>query len=182
MARDLHDVLAQDLAFISTQARRLGRPGEAELGSQIAFAADRALDESRHAIAALVRPVNEPLGESVARAAGEVGGRVGADVRLHLTDGASAPLACREALVRIVREAVANAVRHGGADTVTVRLDSRRGVFLSVTDDGRGFDVEGMADAPGYGLQSMRARVEILGGQLDISSSRDGTKVEVRLP
>lgn len=182
MARDLHDGLAQDLAFISTQARRLGRGCGGELAEHIALAADRALDESRHAIAALVRPVDEPLGTSVARAAEEVGARAGADVRLRLSDGATVATPTREALVRIVREAVANAVRHGQAKTVTLRLEADDGLLLSVTDDGRGFDVEGVRAGRGYGLHSMRDRVEALGGELTISSSEEGTTVEVRLP
>jgi Histidine kinase len=62
IARDLHDGLAQELAFISTQSRWLaqGVGGEDRL-EQLALAAARALDESRSAIAALTRPLDEPL-------------------------------------------------------------------------------------------------------------------------
>jgi len=57
IARELHDGIAQELAYIRSQAHRL-RPRADEPAARIMRAADRALDESRHAIATLARPVN----------------------------------------------------------------------------------------------------------------------------
>jgi signal transduction histidine kinase len=62
IARDLHDGLAQELAFIVRRAKRLldGKAGPAD-AVQITNAAERALDESRRVIATLTRPLDEPL-------------------------------------------------------------------------------------------------------------------------
>ncbi len=89
-------------------------------------------------------------------------------------------------LFRITQEAVANAARHGTADRVTVCLEPAEGSFrLRVTDDGRGFrGVDPLAASqPGHiGLATMRERTEMLGGELSIDSSEDGTTVTVTAP
>ncbi|MEA2224398.1 MAG: hypothetical protein QOH83_2774, partial [Solirubrobacteraceae bacterium] len=62
LAREIHDGMAQDLAFIVQQASALGgRNGDPQAAGDIVTAARRALDESRGVIAALVRPTDEPL-------------------------------------------------------------------------------------------------------------------------
>jgi signal transduction histidine kinase len=151
--------------------------------AQIAEAAVRALDESRNAIAALTRPEDEPLGVALARAGEEVAGRVGARVRFELAPEVHAPPEAREALVRIVQEAITNATRHGGAETVTVSLADGDGILLRVKDDGRGFDAHEGPRPGGFGLVSMRERAESLGGRFRIAvTASGGTEVEVRLP
>jgi signal transduction histidine kinase len=181
IARELHDGLAQDLAFIQMQARRLpaGRDGPS---AQIAEAAERALDESRHAIATLSRPTDAALGVSVAQAAEEIAGRHGIRLDLDLTAGLQAPQRVHDALMRIVREAMSNAVRHGAAESMTVRLSGTHGLELSVEDDGTGL-ADGALDGRGFGLVSMRERAEGLGGSMEIAPRpQGGVRVVVRLP
>jgi signal transduction histidine kinase len=93
---------------------------------------------------------------------------------------------CAGGLFRITQEAVVNAGRHSGADTVAISLRTvDRDVELRVSDNGNGFDGHGIlaAPAPGHlGLASMRERAELLGGRLDIDSSQRGTRVLVRAP
>jgi two-component system NarL family sensor kinase len=89
-------------------------------------------------------------------------------------------------LFRITQEAVANAGKHAGASTVTVRLHCRDGkALLEVEDDGRGFgaiDPLGPVEPGHIGLASMRERAEMLGGELAIDSSDRGTLVRVGAP
>jgi two-component system NarL family sensor kinase len=83
-------------------------------------------------------------------------------------------------LFRIAQEAVVNAGRHSGADTVSISLrmiDSE--VELRVTDNGNGF---GDAEPGHLGIASMRERAALLDGSLDIESSDRGTRVLVRAP
>jgi signal transduction histidine kinase len=88
--------------------------------------------------------------------------------------------AVREALVRIVRESITNAARHGEAEHVTVTF-SLDGV-LQITDDGKGFTPE-TATPNRFGLVSMRERAERLGARFRIESQPGrGTRVEVALP
>jgi signal transduction histidine kinase len=185
VARDLHDGLAQELAFIATRSHALAadRQNDPEL-VQLANAGQRALDESRRAIAALTRTVEEPLDVALAQAAEEVAHRTGAPVELALAPDVVVSSARREALVRITREAVANAARHGRAGLITVELSDTPSLRLRVVDDGSGFDTS--ASTPyeqRFGLTSMRERAESLGGSFRIESRVGvGTVVEVVLP
>jgi signal transduction histidine kinase len=180
MARDLHDGLAQELAFIKSHAARL--PSDHRPATQIAAAADRALEESRHAIAALARPVDAPLDRSIAQAAEDVAAREGVRLRLRLVPDVHAPDAVHDALMRIVREAVSNAIRHGGAETVAIQLTGRGGLRLAIEDDGAGRPAR-RDGTGGFGLASMRERAESLGGTFQISAGTErGVRVEVWLP
>jgi signal transduction histidine kinase len=183
IARELHDGLAQELAFIAVQSRSLadGKPNDSL--RRIASAAGRALDEARLAISALTRPGFEPLEFALADAAEEVAHRVGAAVELDLAPGIDVLPDQRDALVRITCEAIANAVRHGRAQKVRVRLTDGEGIRLSIVDGGLGFDVAETERRPlGFGLTSMRERARAIGGELSVSSAPgDGTRVEVRL-
>jgi signal transduction histidine kinase len=181
IARELHDGLAQELAYITSQARRLVTERD-DPPTRIAEAAARALDESRQAIATLARPVDAPLDSSVAQAAEEVAWRDRIDLRLELERDLQAPDAVHDALTRIVREAVGNAIRHGGAESVTVRLTCTDGLRLTVEDDGCGL-AEGERGGRGFGIVSMRERAEALGGSLELLPAAErGARVEVRLP
>jgi signal transduction histidine kinase len=86
-------------------------------------------------------------------------------------------------LFRIVQEALANVIRHSGATRVRVALhgDSRE-VILAVQDNGRGFDPHGL-NSTGFGLKSMRDRLEEIGGRLVLESSPgQGTRLSAHLP
>jgi signal transduction histidine kinase len=187
MARELHDGLAQELSYIVMLAKYLrGKEGgDGQQLGQIAGAAQRALDESRRAIAALTRPLDDPLSAAVAAVADEVAGRTGLDVQLEVDEHVDVGPAARDALLRIVGEAITNAARHGNARQVRVELGNGECVRLRIVDDGSGFDPDAVAARrPGsFGLTSMRERADALGGSLRIASRPGGgTEVEVRLP
>ena len=186
IARDLHDGLAQELAFIVRRAKRAleGRARPADT-VQIANAAERALDESRRVIATLTRPLDEPLDVVLSEAVKGVADRVGATVALALDPGVHVSADVREALVRIAREAVTNAARHGDAGLVRVELENGTGLKLRIVDDGRGFDAAATARQRrrgGFGLVSMSERAKAVGGTLHVASERGaGTTIEVEL-
>jgi signal transduction histidine kinase len=185
VARDLHDGVAQELAFISSQMHWLDkRGGDEQANGQIMEAVQRALDESRSAISALSRPIQEPLHLSLAHTAEEVAGRVGARLELDLDEHVVVSPAWEEALPRILREAVGNAVRHGRARTVTLQLrHDDESVRMRIKDDGEGFDTSKPRSEGSFGLVSMRERAEALGGTFAIESTPGkGTSVEIRLP
>ena len=190
VARELHDGLAQELSFIATQARKLAldRGPDPARARAVAAAAGRALDEARAAVAALSGVADQPLDQVVAQAAQEVAGRVGVDVQLDLQASGTVPAATRVAVMRVVREAIVNAERHGGARMVSVSVSGAGGLKLAIADDGSGFDVDSVLrrkpdlDA-GFGIIGMRERIESLGGRLHIASAPgQGTRIEVSLP
>jgi signal transduction histidine kinase len=169
IARDIHDGLAQELAYIA-----------AEADGELALSAQRALDESRRAIAALTRRADEPLAAALAQAAEDVGHRWGTHVRVVVEKSPEVDADVREQLVRIVREAVTNAARHAGADEVLVEVGGGSAFRVRVVDAGRGFDV-GLPQR-GHGLVSMRERARALGATFDVRSRLGGgTEVEVTL-
>ena len=87
------------------------------------------------------------------------------------------------ALVRIVREGLANVRKHSGASSVSVVLLGTPGATeLTIRDDGRGFDV-GALGRDRLGLAGVLDRVKLLGGDVKIESSPEkGATVWVRLP
>jgi len=89
-------------------------------------------------------------------------------------------------LLMLVQEGVGNALRHGAAPHVDLRLHfAAEGLELVVKDDGKGFNPQ---SAPGtrdghYGLEGMRQRMRWLGGTIEVTSRPgEGTRVCVRLP
>lgn len=90
------------------------------------------------------------------------------------------------ALFRITQEAIANAVRHSRGTKVVVRLETAPGfVSLAVIDNGEGFEPREAIrhSQAGLGLLSIKERVELLGGTLNIESHRGrGTRVYVVIP
>jgi signal transduction histidine kinase len=175
IARDLHDGVAQELAFIQRRAARLtGQPDAAD----IVGAAERALLDSRWAIEHLARAPDEPLDRVLRRHAAVIAARTGVSVTFAAEAGAAAAPEVSEALARILGEAVSNA-RHGGATRVHVEL-STEPLRLRVIDDGAGFDPA--ACGPGFGLGGMRERAALVGAELSITSGPGaGTEVAVEL-
>lgn len=178
MARDLHDGAVQEIGYVRRLAAGSGADDE-EL-ARIAAAADRALGELRGALSALTAPADEPLLDALTRAAEEVADRYDVAVRLHVDQGVTVEAGVRNELVRIVREAVGNAARHGGAGCVKVTVGTTtRGCSLVVEDDGCGFD-PAVRRPGGFGLQGMQDRSEAIGGRFAVTSRFGaGTRIEV---
>ena len=183
IARELHDGVAQELAFVAAQARLFAkRPSAVEI-KYLATAAERALAESRRAIAVLAHPAEESLDAAVVATVEELTSRAGSSARFLVEPDVMVPPQTRETLLRIVREAVSNAHRHGDAKVITIELSNTRGIHLRIADDGAGFDLASVDDAEGFGLSSMRARTRSLGGVFWVESQPAlGTSVEVVLP
>jgi signal transduction histidine kinase len=84
----------------------------------------------------------------------------------------------------VMQEALDNALRHARARIVEISLARRGGhLWLSVQDDGIGFDPDVVAHAPNLGLLGMRARVRALGGDFDLDARpRGGTRILASFP
>ena len=90
---------------------------------------------------------------------------------------------CCGSLLLVVQEAVGNAIRHGRAKSINVRIEFLDGkIVLSVTDDGCGFDAS-KQDAGHYGLKTMERRTNELGGTMHIDSSPGkGASIRFEIP
>jgi signal transduction histidine kinase len=184
VARELHDGVAQEVLYLLAQARKLRAQRPGPEADRLLAAAERALAESRSAISALRAPLDEPLPAALARIGGELGRRLELDVRVEAKADVAVAPAVRDALARIVGEALANAARHGGARRATIELRAGPPARVLVRDDGRGFDPDpACLPAGAFGLQSMRERAAAVGARAQIRSAPGaGTEVEVTLP
>lgn len=180
LRRELHDGLGPSLAAIGLGLRQLGRDPDPALVQGLADEVQRAVGEVRRISAGLGPAALDDLGlASALRESLRTLDRFGPAVSVEIEALPPLPRAVEVATYRIAMEAATNAVRHAGADLVTVRVRYDDGVHLRVRDDGAGM---APAFTPGIGLQAMRARAEELGGRLDVDSGRTGTSVAAWLP
>ena len=183
-ALDLHDGLAQELALLSaytySPASERATP---EWQEQLQLTAECALVEARRAIAVLANVDPLTLSADLGRADQATSGS-DIDVRVEVdAEAIESDPALRESLVRIVREAVTNAVRYGGARHIEIRVGTGGGSTLRISDDGAGFDVVRGDKTGRFGLVSMQERAKEIGGSLQVHSAPgQGTTVEVMWP
>lgn len=181
LARDYHDGVAQELAFIVAHLQGMTR--KYDFLEPLRAASERALQECRWAINALTIPGGQELSAALVETAEEIATREGTRLELEIDPNVDVPRETREALLRIVSEAMTNAARHGGARTVQVELMNGDGTILRVRDDGDGFEVRDAEGGGGFGLVSMRERIHAVGGEISvISKPGAGTLIEVRVP
>ena len=184
---DLHDGPAQQLAFAALALDTL-RETTSETEKQheidrVEMAISGALAEIRTISRGLSLPdvANKTPAEIVAMAIEEHRTRTGNDVaaKLHCETRVDMPQAARLCLYRFVQEGLNNASRHAGAAGMRVTLQCPMDrMFLSVHDDGPGFDPE--TTPPGLGLSGLRDRVESLGGAFHAGKGPE-TGSELRL-
>jgi signal transduction histidine kinase len=179
LAREIHDGVVQEISFIRMEARSM--PWSEGI-DRIVDACDRALDEARDAVHALALVDQEPLDHLLQRAAHELSRRYRIEVLVRLEATPVVDSDQRHGLVRIVREAIANAARHGEARLIDVTVaQTELGWTLTIRDDGRGFEPEAIErTAGGYGLISMRERADAPPGRCVVESRPGaGTMVQV---
>jgi signal transduction histidine kinase len=185
IARDLHDGLAQDLAFIATHVQ--GSSSQLGADHPVSVAARRALASTRATLTDLSAS-NAPSTEAaLAQVAGELEARFDVEVEIDVEPGGVEPgLRDREDLMRIAREAIINAARHGGARHIFVALEADEGhLHLRVIDDGCGIHehMKRAGRGEGFGTRAMRARAASLGGEVVTRrAAAGGTELELLTP
>jgi signal transduction histidine kinase/ligand-binding sensor domain-containing protein len=192
IAQDLHDTLLQGFVSASMQlhvaAERVpaGSPARASLDRVLQLMA-RVIDEGRNAVRGLRSPAGgDDLEEAFCRMPQELGVQ---DRGFRVVvEGRPRPLhpVIRDEVYRIGREALANAVRHSGAQKIEVEIEyAAASVRVVVRDDGRGIDEQILrAGRDGHwGLSGMRERAERMGARLTVwSRGGAGTEVELLVP
>jgi signal transduction histidine kinase len=183
-ARELHDETLQGLGALRMMLVAARRKRDIDLVGEVVARLEEEIDGLRGLIRELRPAALDELGVAAAieglaeRVQARHGIGVRTDVRLRRR---RFDPDVETALYRIVQEALTNAVRHASASKVRISVaDDRESVRADVWDDGRGFDPETPAD--GFGLVGMRERVALLHGELELSSSADGTHVAAALP
>ena len=191
IARDLHDDLNQRLAMLSVETDLLGRmdndPPAQALITEIATHV-RDLSSEVHKLSYQLHPAKlYQLGLVAAtRSFCQELSRQG-DVTVEFAhEDISRNLNHTVALClyRVVQEGLQNVIKHSGANRARVELRQREGeLTLTVSDNGRGFDMAAIGRQAGLGLVSMRERVRLVFGQIRFHSAPgQGTRIEVTIP
>ncbi len=188
-ARELHDETLQALGALKVLLSAAARiPDPAAVREAVVTAADQLGSDiaSLRGIIAELRPAAlDQLG--LAPALMSLGQRTsvasGLDVRIDVELGEQELSSELETTVyRIVQESLTNAARHASAERVdVVVVCDGHALSIVVSDDGSGFDPE--TAVYGYGLQGIRERVALAGGELDVAPAQpSGTIVHATLP
>jgi len=193
MARDLHDSAIQALYGLVLSAEGAARKlAEGKVGlvgdrlQEIRRTAHAALHEMRSLIFELRPPDLEKEGLVAALRARleSVEDRAGVRTSLEVEGDGRLAHNLEAGLYRVVQEALNNALKHSGAEQVTVSLNiGPEQVALEVADDGIGFDTQAAQSGAGLGLRGMVERAQELGGTLSFQSGPgQGTRLRLEVP
>jgi PAS domain S-box-containing protein len=190
LARDLHDDIGQRLSLLIIGLDRLKHELSMEMRrerEQVAVALDEA-----SALATDIHGLSHQLHSSKLQHLGlksalrELCSQMSRQhaIEVELFTGTSPWVVTAEkslCLFRVAQEALKNAAKHSGSSKIEVGLEALHGMLqLRVRDNGRGFDVNNYE--PGLGLASMRERMRMVGGTLEIHSARGrGTEIVTRV-
>jgi PAS domain S-box-containing protein len=192
LAAILHDDVGQNLFAATTQllAMRNGSNGTLPTIEKVLSLLDQVTRDTRELTFELCPPVLYQIGLAPAlqRLTDQFAARHHITCTLEGSGDGPADLNIRGLAYQAARELLNNAVRHGHAKHIVVRLsESQDTMTMEVHDDGRGFDplaLRAHADGPGgFGLFHLRERLELMGGNLLLHAAPGrGTRVEVLLP
>jgi signal transduction histidine kinase len=181
LSRELHDVVGHKLTALKLQLR-LGMRDAAsptrESLNECLRLSDELLTDVRGVVSTLRAADGIDLHQSLAALVPAI---PRPHVRLELADDARVPrVEQAETFLRCAQEGLTNALRHSGAENITLRLTrSDAGIALSIEDDGHA------QTSPrwGNGLKGMQERLKQLGGTLEVATAEGrGLKVRAWLP
>jgi two-component system nitrate/nitrite sensor histidine kinase NarX len=196
IARELHDSLAQVLGAVHLRLRALGSreddgvtPAIVLELTELADVCEEGYRDARGAILDLHhssqtdRDLLDGLSAYLDKYSHQCGIAISLDTTLD--HDLLLPPNSEIQIIRVIQEALTNVRKHSGAASAVVRIAQADGtVTFVIEDNGRGFDsAETLLDRDGFGLHSMRQRMELIGGTLltDSASGR-GTRVVATVP
>jgi signal transduction histidine kinase len=188
IGRELHDDISQRLALLAVELEQvLHNPSEvqirlAKLQKEISGISDD--------VEALSHELHSSKLQYLGAVAGirswcrEFGERQNLEIDFRTDVATALPFETGVCFLRVLQEALHNAVKHSDVKRVEVRLMGESNqVHLIVSDSGKGFDVESAMKGEGLGLTSMKERVRLVNGTIAIESRpMGGTTIEVLVP
>jgi two-component system sensor histidine kinase DesK len=184
IARDLHDTLGQKLSLIGLKSDLAGKlmiknPAEAQAEiNDVRQTARMALKEVREMVTQMrgTKLEDEMFRVKQILKAADIAFELEGELKLGNTN-----LLTENVLSMCLKEAVTNVVKHSGATTCTVTIQSSRTeLLLTVKDNGVGIP-ESARNCGGHGLQGMKERLEFVNGSLEIGAN-DGAVLMIRVP
>jgi signal transduction histidine kinase len=189
LAREIHDGLAQTLAFLKIQSAQMQNyleQGRIDRLTETLRANARTLNDAyldaRDAIDNLRRTPETQFGDWLKRLANDFQQSSGLQVQVRgELDGLNFPPVIQAQMIRIVQEALNNVRKHAVATSVAITFHRTEiDATLEVRDDGCGFAPEQVSPAARYGLMGMRERAEQIGAEFQIIS-QPGCGASVRV-
>jgi signal transduction histidine kinase len=193
IARELHDDICQRLAMLSLKIERVTKQwsaGEAQVGEQLEIIWKQC-NVLTHDVQALSHELHPSLLDNLGLIAAvrsicrELSEQSGVGVEFTTRDVPSLlPREVSLSLFRLVQEALHNALKHSKGTHFSVHVEGvDDGIGLEIRDWGVGFDATRVRSKGGLGLVSMRERIQLLNGKIEIDSRPNaGTRVRVHVP
>lgn len=191
LAREIHDGLAQTLAFLKIEigrAESLLAQGKPEQAARILKDSSRTVGDAyldaRQAIENLRRAPDDSLVIWLNQAAENFADLSGLPVEVNLCLTHDFPPIVQAQLIRIVQEALTNIRKHAQAHRVRLAAwENDEDLLIEVADDGRGFRPTDVVAAARFGLRGMQERAESIGAEFQVTSCPNGgTTVQLRIP
>lgn len=189
LARELHDSVAQTLYGLTLQAEAASRKLASGLTDDVMEylremrdSSQQTLKETRLLIFELRQPILEKdgLAQALRSRLESVESRSGLRIHINLQDVGRLPGGIESGLYGISNEVLNNVLKHARATEIMVSLEKRAGkIVLEISDNGVGFNPTSAETQGGLGLKGVRERAEQFGGELQLQSGENGTKVTV---
>ncbi len=188
IASDLHDRLGQNLAIAKLTLETMGGELKGDLRKQLDNAVDL-LKDSIKDTRFLVKELSPQLFElgfipAIEALYEQMREKYGIKIKFKGPRKMKIPDEIQSFLFRAIRELLINAVKHSGSKEIDINISRRPGsVAVRVKDYGRGFDSRALGTAKGFGLFSIRERLDAMGGIFRLDSSpQKGTLIDFTIP
>jgi len=186
IGRELHDDVTQRLALLAIKLEQLSEnPHEARSRAQELY---KETVEISNDVQAISHDLHSSKLEYLGVISGmkswckEFASRQNADIEFTSEVANRLPLEVGLCLFRVVQEGLRNAIKHSGVKHIEVRIsECLNQVRLTISDSGKGFNVEAAMKGKGLGLTSMRERVRLVNGTIAINSLK-GTSIHICVP
>jgi two-component system nitrate/nitrite sensor histidine kinase NarX len=192
LARELHDSIAQSLAFMKIQVqllRNAAQRGQPDKLNSILDELDAGVRESINDVRELLvhfrtRTNTENIEQALQETLQKFEHQTGLPARLEVHgDGLPLPADVQVQVLHVVQEALSNARKHAGASHVSLEVRKGQRWRFAVHDNGAGFNVSQVRGESHVGLKIMRERAARIGGEVEITSAHGaGTTVTLTLP
>lgn len=191
LAQELHDSIAQSLAFLKIQMgllRTAMARGDQDAIARVMGELDEGVRESYSDVRELllhfrVRTDSGRLDLALRETLSKFELQAGIRAQVSFEDdGVPLPADVQIQVLHIVQEALSNVRKHAGATEVSVSVQARPTWQIRVRDNGRGFDPDAAPpDATHVGLSIMRERAAMIGAQLSFRSGQEGTELTLTM-
>lgn len=190
IARELHDTVAQNIRYCKSLCEKDDAAENVEKISELlskSLSEVRAMsyhlsppDITRNDLLLCIRNMCEELAEITSMS-----------IRLSIIEDTDASFLNEDEignLYRIIQEALTNSIKHSGGEEAVILVrnengEEEKGLYVFISDDGKGFDAENIDRQKHFGLEGMKKRASLIGAHLSVSSnSEEGTQISMYMP